>query len=51
MWKFPDERPLEPPEVLATIREVADVVWRKTLWPLMLTQHLVVAKKRPASLR
>lgn len=46
MWKFPDERPIEPPEVIATIRERADVLWQKTLWPLMLTQHLIVARKR-----
>jgi glycosyltransferase involved in cell wall biosynthesis len=46
MWKFPDERPLEPPEVIAAIRDRADVLYQKTLWPLMLTQHLVVARKR-----
>jgi glycosyltransferase involved in cell wall biosynthesis/SAM-dependent methyltransferase len=46
MWKFPDERPLEPPEVVAAVRDRADVLYQKTLWPLMLTQHLIVARKR-----
>jgi glycosyltransferase involved in cell wall biosynthesis len=45
MWKFPDERPLKPAEVLASIGERGDVLCRKTLWPLILTQHLVVARK------
>lgn len=45
-WKFPDERPLTRAEVIATIRECGDVLHEKTLWPLMLTQHLVVARKR-----
>jgi SAM-dependent methyltransferase len=46
MWKFPDERPLQPPEVLAAIRERADILFQKTLWPLILTQHMIVARKR-----
>ena len=46
MWKFPDERPLQPPEVIAAIRERADILSQKTLWPLILTQHMVVARKR-----
>ena len=46
MWKFPDERPLEPGEVLAAVRERGDVLFEKILWPLMLTQYLVVARKR-----
>ncbi len=48
MWKFPDERPLDRPEVLAAVRERGDVVYEKLLWPLFLTQALIVAKKRPA---
>ena len=46
MWKFPDERPLEFPEVLAAVRERGDVLFEKILWPLFLTQGLIVAKKR-----
>jgi SAM-dependent methyltransferase len=45
MWKFPDERPLLPGEVLASIRERGEILYRKTLWPQILTQHLVVARK------
>jgi SAM-dependent methyltransferase len=45
MWKFPDERPLLPAEVLASIGERGEILCRKTLWPQVLTQHLVVARK------
>jgi glycosyltransferase involved in cell wall biosynthesis/SAM-dependent methyltransferase len=46
LWKFPDERALKPEEALAAIGERGDVLYRKTLWPILLTQHLVVARKR-----
>jgi predicted SAM-dependent methyltransferase len=46
MWKFPDERPLEPQEVMGTVRLRADVQGEKMLWPLMLTQYMIVARKR-----
>lgn len=45
MWKFPDERPLLPREVISAVQERATLVHQRTLWPLMLTQHLVVARK------
>jgi predicted SAM-dependent methyltransferase len=45
MWQFPDERALDPREVTAAIRERGELVWEKTLWPLLLTQHLIVARK------
>jgi SAM-dependent methyltransferase len=45
MWKFHDERPLKPGEVLSAIRERGEVLCERTLWPLVLTQYLVVAKK------
>jgi hypothetical protein len=45
MWKFPDERPLTVQEVRAAIGEHADVLYEKTLWPLFLTQKLIVARK------
>lgn len=44
-WKFHDERPLRPAEVAGAIRERGEVVFQKTLWPLILTQYLIVAKK------
>jgi SAM-dependent methyltransferase len=46
MWKFHDERPLTPREVTASIEECGDVLTSKTLWPLLLTQELIVARKR-----
>ena len=46
MWKFPDERPLKPSEVAAVIRERGDILCEKMMWPLMLTQYLIVARKR-----
>jgi cyclopropane fatty-acyl-phospholipid synthase-like methyltransferase len=45
MWAFPDERPLPAAEVIAAIRQRGDVVEQRILWPLMLTQGLVVARK------
>lgn len=45
IWQFPDERPLKPAEVLAAVRERGDVLLSKTLWPLILTQTIVVVRK------
>jgi putative flippase GtrA len=45
MWNFPDERPLLPGEVVPAIRERGEVLQQKTLWPLILTQHAIVARK------
>ncbi len=45
MWEFPDERALLPSEVLGTIIEQGEVLQQRTLWPLILTQHMVVARK------
>jgi predicted SAM-dependent methyltransferase len=49
MWRFPDERPLEPQEVMDAVRVHGEVIWEKMLWPLMLTQYMIVARKRCAS--
>ncbi len=46
MWKFHDERPLARGEVTASVEECGDVLKSETLWPLLLTQELVVARKR-----
>ena len=46
MWKFPDERPLKPAEVRAALEEKGEILFEKTLWPLVLTQHLIVARRR-----
>ena len=45
MWKFPDERPLNVSEVAAAFRERAAILEQKTLWPLILTQHIIVARR------
>jgi SAM-dependent methyltransferase len=49
MWRFPDERPLEPREVMDAVRMRGDAICEKMLWPLMLTQYMIVARKRCAS--
>jgi len=46
MWRFPDERPLDPQEVMDAVRVRGEVIWEKMLWPLMLTQYMIVARKR-----
>jgi hypothetical protein len=45
LWKFPDERPLTRQEVLSTVQEQGTVVFEKTLWPIVFTQHMIVARK------
>ena len=45
LWQFPDERPLIPAEVLNAVRGQGEVLLSKTLWPLVLTQTLVVVRK------
>jgi SAM-dependent methyltransferase len=45
MWKFHDERPLVREEVLTTVLERGEVLDEKMLWPLLLTQYIVVAKR------
>ncbi len=49
LWRFHDERPLRRDEVLATVREQGDIVYEKLMWPLIFTQHLILARKRPAA--
>jgi glycosyltransferase involved in cell wall biosynthesis/SAM-dependent methyltransferase len=45
LWKFPDERPLTRQEVLSTVQEQGTVLFEKTLWPIVFTQHMIVARK------
>lgn len=45
LWRFPDERPLESAEVLKAVMERGDVIFEKTLWPLVFTQRFIVARK------
>lgn len=45
LWKFHDERPLNFTEVMNTVHERAEVLATKILWPLVLTQGAMVARK------
>jgi glycosyltransferase involved in cell wall biosynthesis/SAM-dependent methyltransferase len=45
MWIFHDERPLEDAEVNGTIEECGTVLDSTLIWPIMLTQRMVVVKK------
>jgi hypothetical protein len=44
LWVFPDERPLRVKEVEDTVRGFGEVVDKKILWPLFLTQCMMVVK-------
>jgi glycosyltransferase involved in cell wall biosynthesis len=45
LWHFPDERPLPRDEVMDALRNQGTVLFEKTLWPLIFTQHFVVVRK------
>jgi len=45
MWHFPDERPLMRSEVRAWVGDAGEIVFEKSLWPLVLTQHLIAVRK------
>jgi len=45
LWKFPDERPLDRGEVLESLQDCGKVLFEKTLWPLVFTQHMMVVQK------
>lgn len=49
LWRFPDERPLDPAEVRRSVAEHGEVLYEKTLWPLVFTQRLMVTRKRAAA--
>jgi len=44
-WRFTDERPLTTDEVRDAVKGLGEVVFEKTLWPLVFTQHLMVVRK------
>jgi SAM-dependent methyltransferase len=44
-WEFPDERPLRLPEVRAAIEPHGELLHSEIVWPIMLTQMFVVARK------
>jgi SAM-dependent methyltransferase len=45
-WAFPDERPLDPEEVAATARTFGEILHQEIIWPIFLTQTLMVIRKR-----
>lgn len=42
VWAFPDERPLQPSEIIGAGEGLGSVRHSATLWPQVLTQHAVV---------
>ncbi|MCE5277969.1 MAG: class I SAM-dependent methyltransferase [Planctomycetaceae bacterium] len=46
VWRFPDERPLRGQEVLPVVARHGQVLGRKLLWPILLTQEMIAARKR-----
>lgn len=48
IWKFHDERPLLRDEILRATVGTGALLHEKTLWPLVLTQHLMIFRKTPA---
>ena len=45
LWPFPDERPLRREEVLQSVAERGKLLFEKTLWPIVFTQHMMVVGK------
>jgi SAM-dependent methyltransferase len=44
-WIFHDERPLRLAEVARAIEDGGDLLYHRLIWPIFLTQRLVVARK------
>ena len=49
LWHFPDERPLKADEIRASLASDSEVLFEKTLWPLVFTQRLMVVRKSAAA--
>jgi glycosyltransferase involved in cell wall biosynthesis/SAM-dependent methyltransferase len=45
-WRFHDERPLRRDEVMNALQWQGKIIFEKTLWPLVFTQHLMVVRKK-----
>ncbi len=45
-WAFPDERPLQPSEVAAAAQPLGEILHEELIWPIFLTQTLMVIRKR-----
>ena len=45
-WMFHDETPIPSTEVVKELTDHADIVDQHTLWPVVLTQHMIVALRK-----
>ncbi len=45
-WEFPDERPLQRDEVATTLERESELLDGSIVWPILLTQQFLVARKR-----
>ena len=50
VWKFPDERPLTFSEVVSVVEQFGTVLHRSVIWPIILTQGVIVFRKKPAEI-
>ena len=46
LWQFPDERPCTLDEITTQVKHFGDVVHCSIIWPIFLTQGLIVARPR-----
>ncbi|MBF0386239.1 MAG: hypothetical protein HQL20_00120 [Candidatus Omnitrophica bacterium] len=45
LWIFTDEKPLDKEEILSLLSEQGEILYATTIWPIFLTQMLVVIRK------
>lgn len=45
IWKFHDERPLTPKEVLGEVARYGKIIRHEIIWPIFLTQGIVLCQK------
>ena len=50
LWRFPDERPLRRDEVYFAARKYGEVLHEEILWPVVLTQRLMVFRRNAESM-
>jgi cyclopropane fatty-acyl-phospholipid synthase-like methyltransferase len=48
LWIFHDERPLPRNEIIAAIEEHGDIRYEKINWAILLTQMVIIVKKKSA---
>lgn len=46
LWIFHDERPLTVDEVLETVEEHGELLEKKIIWPIFLTQAMLIIRKK-----